>query len=89
MKVSGKHKSASLNATSMKKQQRTVSIEEKYKQTLKGEHIGLWPGQVFVIVLQKSYYPAFNVHVCKLFKSACNMHRLTININCLSFYYYQ
>jgi len=41
--MSGKRKSASLVATPMKKQQRTVGIEEKCnKWILKGEHIDIY-----------------------------------------------
>jgi hypothetical protein len=43
IKISGKRKSASLVANPMKKQQRTVRIEEKCnKWILKGEHIDIY-----------------------------------------------
>jgi len=43
IKVSGKHKSASLVATLMKKEQRTVGTEGKCNTwILKGEHIDIY-----------------------------------------------
>ena len=34
----------------------------------------------FVIVLKKSFHPAFNISVCNLLKFISNIHRLRINI---------